>query len=57
MMRIMVKAVAAMQVAMMAAMVLAKSGFYGFGLWYLTRPRIAALFVPPPPPDSEFFPA
>jgi hypothetical protein len=56
MMRIMVKAIAAMQVVMMAAMLLAKSGFYAFGLWYLTRPRISTLFISSTPTDSEFIP-
>lgn len=56
MMRIMIKAMGAMQVAMMAAMLLTKAGFYGFGLWYVTRPRIAALFVPATPPDPEWAP-
>ncbi|MGH7135409.1 MAG: hypothetical protein ACREHD_06690, partial [Pirellulales bacterium] len=56
MMRIMIKAIAVMQVAMMVGMLLAKGGFYGFGLWYLTRPRIAALCVPATLPESEWAP-
>lgn len=50
--RVLLKAMAALQVAMMSGMLLAKGGFYGFGLWYLTRPRIAALFVPVTPTES-----
>lgn len=46
-MRIMMKVMAAMQLAMLAAMVLVKTVFYGFGLWYLTRPHVAALYVRP----------
>ena len=59
MMRVMAKAIAAMQVMVIAGMFLAKAGFYGFGLWYLTRPHVAALFVRPAAddlssPDAEW---
>ncbi|HET6884110.1 MAG TPA: hypothetical protein VFI31_28405 [Pirellulales bacterium] len=45
MMRVMAKAITAMQLMVIAGMFLAKTGFYAFGLWYLTRPHVAALFV------------
>lgn len=53
-MRVMMKAIAAMQVAMLAAMVLTKMSFYGFGWWYVTRPRIASLFVRPAAVEGEW---
>lgn len=53
-MRVMMKAAAAMQIAMMAAMVLIKTTFYAFGWWYLTRPHLAALYVRPASPDGEW---
>jgi hypothetical protein len=43
-----------MQLVVAAGMFLAKSGFYGFGLWYLTRPRVAGLFVRPKPVDPQW---
>ena len=52
--RVMGKAMAAMQIVMIAGMVLAKAGFYAFGLWYLTRPHTAALFVRPTNPDPQW---
>lgn len=52
--RIMGKAIAAMQVAMIAGMLLAKCGFYAFGLWYLTRPHTALLFIRRAPVDPQW---
>ncbi|HVX11793.1 MAG TPA: hypothetical protein VHC22_11480 [Pirellulales bacterium] len=45
MLRVMGKAITALQIALIAAMLLVKCGLYAFGLRYLTRPRIASLFV------------
>lgn len=53
-MRLMAKMVAVMQVAMMGGMLLTKIACYGFGLWYLTRPHISALYVRPALPEGEW---
>jgi hypothetical protein len=54
MMRVMAKAIAALQVLVFAGKVLLKIGFYAFGLWYLTRPRVAGLFVRQKPVDPQW---
>jgi hypothetical protein len=53
-MEMMGQAVSVLQVAIIVAMFVAKSAFYGFGLWYLTSPRIASLFVRPKLPDPQW---
>lgn len=53
-MRVMTKAIAAMQVVMVAGMLLAKAGFYAFGLWYLTTSNVAALFIRPATIDPQW---
>jgi hypothetical protein len=53
-MRVMAKMIAAMQVAMMGGMLLTKITCYAFGLWYLTRPHVAALYVRPALPEGEW---
>ena len=46
--------VAAMQMVMMVVLLLAKCGFYTFGLWYLTRPATAGRFVRPKSVDPQW---
>ncbi|HEV3340625.1 MAG TPA: hypothetical protein VG125_09715 [Pirellulales bacterium] len=53
-MKIMGQVMATVQLVMAVAMFLAKSGFYGFGLWYLTRPRVASLFLRTQPVDPQW---
>ncbi len=54
MLRVMGKALATLQIVMIAAMLLVKGCLYAFGLWYLTRPRIAGLFVRQPIDDPQW---
>ncbi|HWB08169.1 MAG TPA: hypothetical protein VG826_02905 [Pirellulales bacterium] len=53
-MKMMGQVIATMQFAVTVGIFLAKSSFYGFGLWYLTRPRVATLFVRPKPADPQW---
>ena len=53
-MKVMGQVVATVQLVVMAALLLGKCGFYAFGLWYLTRPARAALFVPQTPIDPQW---
>jgi hypothetical protein len=53
-MEMMAQAMGVLQVAMIVAMFVAKSAFYGFGLWYLTRPHVAGLFVRPKTSDPQW---
>lgn len=53
-MKMMGQVAAAMTIVVALGMFLAKSGFYAFGLWYLTRPHIAGLFVRQKPVDPQW---
>jgi hypothetical protein len=54
MMKMLGQAMPTIQFVGAVAMFLAKCGFYGFGLWYLTRPRVASLFVRLKPADPQW---
>lgn len=53
-MKVMGQVVATMQLVVMVALLVAKCGFYAFGLWYLTRPNRAALFARQTPNDPQW---
>jgi hypothetical protein len=52
--KMLVQVMVTVQLFVMIALLLAKCSFYGFGLWYLNRPHVAALFIRPTNPDPQW---